>query len=461
MVKDPKRYSEALARIESGELTDIDLSGKELTDGDAVLLAAALEKNPQVSVLMIHGNKIGDRGISAIARALEKNTALEDLNLSYNSIGGAGTKVLAESLKHSQKLEDIGFYRNPIGDEGAEALGELLKTNRSLKNLPVGNCNITAKGAAYLAEGLKHNNTLTNLALDRNDIKDEGAKALSAALANNDTLLAIGVEDAGITDAGIHAFADLLETNHSITAIELARNAFTQEGLAELESKIIGNYPSLSMFDGFSIHINKYCAKNREAAADLTIKAATTPDLLTADDMWDISLALPIFRYFHCQNRTSSTLPSRLETLMRANGNFVLSSMDNYQAVLSGIPTADVTQPLTWEMLNVVGENGFTALDHPETWRNLDRVIATLNKNGQRTGASCLVEDGKPAPILERAMARGKLPVLFTEDNWRGATHDELKSVIKAIPEEARSKIPNLHTLTAQVRRQNEGRERN
>ena len=60
--------------------TDVDLSNKGLDAGDAVIIAAALEKNDQVTRLNFSRNNLGPEGGKAIAASIADNSSITSVS---------------------------------------------------------------------------------------------------------------------------------------------------------------------------------------------------------------------------------------------------------------------------------------------------------------------------------------------------------------------------------------------
>ncbi|MDQ3159319.1 MAG: hypothetical protein M3P98_04275 [bacterium] len=92
----------------------LDLSNKELTNGDIKVICSFLNENPQITSLDVSYNQIGAEG----AKALAANTSLTSLDVSVNQIGAEGAKALAANTS----LTSLDVRYNKISDGGAKAL---------------------------------------------------------------------------------------------------------------------------------------------------------------------------------------------------------------------------------------------------------------------------------------------------------------------------------------------------
>jgi Leucine-rich repeat (LRR) protein len=239
----------------------LDLSGQELGDEEALLLAEALKHNTHVKKIKLWGNNIGDRGAAAIALV----STLEEVNLADNKITAIGCLALSNSFF----IKKLNISGNAIGDKGII----FFSNNASLLELEAASCDISAIGANDVFEKnktlkkidfssnplghegvklLKFNNTLVEVALAYTAIGDEGA----AHIANNRSLKTADLSNNGITDSGATALANesnlevlnltqnevgdasskAFSKNNQLKELILISNKITAEGLSCLLS---------------------------------------------------------------------------------------------------------------------------------------------------------------------------------------------------------------------------------
>jgi hypothetical protein len=121
-------------RIESNESEldhELDLSGKGIDLGNALMLAAALESNITLRGLEITGNAIGFEGAKAIINAL-KHTDLTAFYCNYNQIGGA--TEAEQALRYDEffkplegsELRTLDISFTGIGQEGIISIIKIL-----------------------------------------------------------------------------------------------------------------------------------------------------------------------------------------------------------------------------------------------------------------------------------------------------------------------------------------------
>jgi hypothetical protein len=107
------------------------LSHNNIGPDGARHLAAALERNSVLEILLLGGNNIGVEGAAAFRTALERNNTLV-LSLSSNNIGDDGVRHLAAALGRNCTLTRLFLFNNNIGQAGAAALRTALEANCTL-----------------------------------------------------------------------------------------------------------------------------------------------------------------------------------------------------------------------------------------------------------------------------------------------------------------------------------------
>ncbi len=171
-------------------LTSLDLSYTNITDGDLNAWAPYLGK---LTSLDLYHTKINDVGLKAVAPYLGNLTSLR---LEDTKITDEGLKALAPSLRNLTILDFRGCYN--ITDEGLKALAPYLG---NLTSLNLSGCgDITNKGLKALVPYLGN---LTILDLWKcQHIANEGLEALVPYLGN---LTSLKLSNTNITDEGFKA----------------------------------------------------------------------------------------------------------------------------------------------------------------------------------------------------------------------------------------------------------------
>ncbi len=256
--------AEILQRLRSNDptLTTLNLSRKDLTDKDILILCQALETNTSLKKLYLEWNQIGDEGAIALARHKEFTT----LTFFANNI----TDIGAKAFKNHHALTTLILQGNPVGAEGLAAIKTMLTLNKaqkiwpglkwnspgsephepvaapvkqssqidetilrklrnndpSLVELSLTKQKLTDADVLILCEALKKNTAVKTLNLWNNQIGDQGA----IALAQNKTLTTLQLGCNKISDAGAKA----LSLNKSFTTLHLQTNQVGDLGAAAL-----------------------------------------------------------------------------------------------------------------------------------------------------------------------------------------------------------------------------------
>ena len=175
------KFQDALNRIQQNKESKLDLSGSNIDDSQAALLANALQNNHSLTYLSLGRNQVGDAGASALANAIQNNHSLTCLELNSNQVGGAGASALANALQNNHTLTSLNLYHNQVGDVGASALANALQNNHSLAFLFLLRNQVGDAGASALANALQNNHSLSYLNLENNKVGDATNRSFKEA----------------------------------------------------------------------------------------------------------------------------------------------------------------------------------------------------------------------------------------------------------------------------------------
>ena len=202
---------QALALAEPSALTELNLSGGEITDAGIVRLS----EFENLQELSLAGTGITDQGLAGCSHL----TNLKTLNLS-------GTKVTDKGLSEIGQLPNLTtlyLFWTPIGDAGLKQLSALTKLTR----LNLRRTEISDEGLAALS-GLT---SLQVLGLDETKVTDEGLKALLPL--KSLTKLSL-VRSTGVTDKGLL----LLSRLPSLETVNTHGTKVTRQGSKEFERRL-------------------------------------------------------------------------------------------------------------------------------------------------------------------------------------------------------------------------------
>jgi Leucine-rich repeat (LRR) protein len=228
----------------------LDFSNRHLWPEDAVMIAAMMRNNSNLTELDLSHNDLVDYdlqrkeyvfdGIAALTSGLKANHNLKMLNLANVRLCGKG--LTAHGTHHEQhdctgvqmigdaivdpksrcKLEFLNIAGNHLGDEGKNALADVL-----------GGCRTHL--ACIQSDGWEVTPMTKNLQVSSKRLGSADTTLLCAVLMNNHTCISFDLSDNLISDkgaAGVSALASVLKINTTLQRLVLAKNHLGKEGLA-------------------------------------------------------------------------------------------------------------------------------------------------------------------------------------------------------------------------------------
>lgn len=256
-----KEFKELLQQIENNTFVGnkLKISGQgyfeegtklpeALTDENAVALANALKKNPNIKIIELTFNNIGDMGATALGTLNE----LEHLNLYGNNITVKGATVLAQgnlkaltladnAITYNRYYENIDSYSQPYAtsSEMQEMINAFI-SNKTITYLGFNNCYFFDQHDEIIAQLIGNNTTIERLNLDSNRLTDEVLKYIG----NNVTLEKLYLECNNITNTGVQ----YISQNHSLKEIDFGENV----NINETSGKLLATHSTLK-----SVRLNK------------------------------------------------------------------------------------------------------------------------------------------------------------------------------------------------------------
>jgi hypothetical protein len=157
--------------IDNGAILSLNLASNNLSAEDTKVLAEALKANPIMTELnhsdnaaTFDGVKYGEMsGIVALAEAIPDMRVLLVLSLKSNRLFADGGKALAEGLKGNQVIQELNIATNYLGMtssgdtdmSGVIALADAIPDSRALTSLNPSFTYHRAVGARHIAEAIK------------------------------------------------------------------------------------------------------------------------------------------------------------------------------------------------------------------------------------------------------------------------------------------------------------------
>ena len=217
--------------------SSIDLSGKNISNHEALFLAFGLRNNTTLVKFDVSQNHISDDGAKAISTSLKENNKLSEFDVSKNAITDNGITALMETVQTTSNLQKLNISGLSISDSSAAFVGEQLKKNDKLLSLNMSNVMTTEEGAKNFLEAFCTNATLTILYIQNIDLSDNGMAALSACIRNN-VLQELYISQNKITDTGLWIMANAVEINQSLCKLDISKNLISWEGIVYFLQKI-------------------------------------------------------------------------------------------------------------------------------------------------------------------------------------------------------------------------------
>ena len=148
-------FSCLLDLIKEGKCERLELANRKIGDDHIKRLILALEnEHSRLRLLDLSGNEITDHGAEMLAGYLMKNNTLQGLKLFDNPISNQGAKVLATKLSDNRCLQILELSKTKITDEGAEALALLLKKNNKIMSIILHKNKINTSITKYIDDQL-------------------------------------------------------------------------------------------------------------------------------------------------------------------------------------------------------------------------------------------------------------------------------------------------------------------
>ena len=148
----------------------------------------SLSKITTLTELNLSGNDMTDDVAASLASAIKSNSSLEDLRLSNNRLTTSSIATMSESLSKNSLLTIFDLRNNIVTEEAAGAIGTLVKNKTGIKLLYLGKNKLGA-GALKIVRALKEVSSLKVLDSNNNNtsgiIADDLADDLAAVIDHN------------------------------------------------------------------------------------------------------------------------------------------------------------------------------------------------------------------------------------------------------------------------------------
>lgn len=230
-----------IQKIEQGKIDGIQLTRKNITQGEAKALAEAMVANAKtctIKTIDLYGNEFGDEGVMAFSEVIaNENSAVEELDLGRCGMTDLGAFALAEALKKNKTVRELVIGGNTgITARGSRAIAKALGTNSCITSLRVNDGVLDRDGASHLAKALRTNSALKKINLSFNKTMGTGAAEIARALKENRSLEDVDLSYCDINDDTVNEIALALQENKetALTNISLRGNKITDAGAERL-----------------------------------------------------------------------------------------------------------------------------------------------------------------------------------------------------------------------------------
>ncbi|MDR0774459.1 MAG: hypothetical protein LBE72_04040 [Rickettsia sp.] len=205
----PKEKAKLMTQLRKKNVDVLDLSNSKV-QLDKEILEAIIE-NP-ISELDLSGNNLGNNGAKVVAGIIQNSTNLKILKLSNNQIGSEGMGALSSAFDHNKTVTDLDLSNNDLGNKGAEKVATLLANNSTVIDINLDSNKIGTNGIIYLPQSLLNRNS-TKISLASAYIPEEAVAHFARVLQHSENVYSINCVDKDTKEKypnGIEVYAQKL-----------------------------------------------------------------------------------------------------------------------------------------------------------------------------------------------------------------------------------------------------------
>lgn len=229
-----KIVEDSIHKIQSKDCYSLNLSEAKIGDDGVVLITKALEKNTNITKLVLNCNNIGNTGAAAIAKMLAINTTIKILDLGYNNIGTRGLRNIFSALQSNKTLRVIVLGANSMSIASVQIVAAAIEKNYTPEALCLTDNGFGLVGTLIILKALLKNKSLKVLALSDNKIGETGAYLLAKILEDNHNLIGLHLYECAIGDKGGEAFAKALSINRNLKELGLGDNLIKSDVISKI-----------------------------------------------------------------------------------------------------------------------------------------------------------------------------------------------------------------------------------
>ena len=222
----------------NSSLEDLRLSNNRLTTSSIATMSESLSKNSSLTIFDLRNNLVTEEAAGAIGTLVKSNTGIKFLYLGNNKLGAGALKIV-RALKEVSSLKVLDFNNNNTSGIIADDLAAVIDCN-SLQKLWLAN-NDLRSCASTILHSLSKITTLTELDLCGNDMPEEVAAFAASAIASNSSLSDLRLSNNRLTTSGVVAIAKSLSKNSSLKILDIRNNLVTEEAADAIVSVVLTN----------------------------------------------------------------------------------------------------------------------------------------------------------------------------------------------------------------------------
>lgn len=215
-IKDDGMYALAPVLCRMSQLSDLDLTGSQITAEGASDLVHSL--SPNLRVLKLHTNRLQDDGAAYLGGVWERCPSLQVLGLMRNGIGPNGLRALFAQGTKPLLLRELCLDLNKTGSQGAQTLAEGAARFACLQSLSLSHNGIGEAAGPAVAQLLTLCTALSTLNLKCNDLRDAVGNNVLPVLATCTALAHLDLRANNISSSQI---SDLCTFASTHTALKL------------------------------------------------------------------------------------------------------------------------------------------------------------------------------------------------------------------------------------------------
>ena len=261
------------------------LRGNVLGAVGATIILTSLQNITTLRVLDLSYNNISSRSANGIAAVINSNHFLEQLWLDGNMLMTTGVVIIAKALKKHSNLTLLSLSNNEITEDAAEELSAIVNSNNLLGGLLLSNNQlqfthlskttkfhggihflhilelsnnfINATAADELAVTLSNCVCLKELYLGNNNLGTTGGIKILQAVKNIPILQVLSLNNNNITTEAASEICNVINTNINLDILLLGDNDLQTSGVLQIVDTVKNNNPTMQLLSLSDNNVDK------------------------------------------------------------------------------------------------------------------------------------------------------------------------------------------------------------